>query len=68
MLKISNLIDVTRCVICISNNVESLDQEELQKFCQRSYTWLKDKLENEHFDVENYLQHAIICILNIITD
>ena len=29
--------DVTRCIVCISNKVESQQGAELQKFYQRSY-------------------------------
>ena len=38
--------DVTRCPICISNEVENFDEEQLQKIYQRSYNVILSDLCN----------------------
>ena len=48
--------DVTRCVICIANNVQSRKGTELQKFCQRSYIVNLSDLCNAMWKIlENFL-------------
>ena len=49
--------DVTRCIICISNKIEYLDKQQLQKFYQSYIVILSDLCNAIKKTLEKILRH-----------